>query len=83
MIFDASNAQHRKWAHRFLKDRNWSGCPVLFVLFNGDDNVISLIQRELTRYYLAKEFGRIPMDHHDRNYQQWVDKLPSVEYTKK
>jgi predicted SprT family Zn-dependent metalloprotease len=83
VIFDARNAQHRKWAHRFLKDRNWSGCPVQFVLFNGDDNVVSLINRELTRYYLSKEFGRIPLDHQDRNYQKWVDELPSIEYTKK
>jgi hypothetical protein len=83
VIFDSSNAQHRKWAHRFLKDRNWSGCPVQFVLFNGDDNVISLIQRELMRFYLVKEFGRVPLDDHDRNYQKWVAELPSVEYSKK
>ena len=83
VIFDAANAQHRRWAHKFLKDRNWSACPVQFVLFNGDDNVISLVYRELTRWYLSKEFGRIPLDEHDRNYQNWVERLPSVEYTKK
>lgn len=83
VIFDASNAQHRKWAHQFLKNRNWSKCPVQFVLFNGDDNVISLINRELTRYYLGKEFGRIALDHQDRNYQRLLDELPSIEYSKK
>ncbi len=83
VIFDASNPQHRKWAHRFLKDRNWRNCPVQFVVFGGEDNVVSIVYRQLSRYYLSKEFGKIPQDDWDRNYDRWIDELPSIEYNKK
>lgn len=83
VVFDARNPQHRKWAHQFLKNGSWKNCPVQFVLFNSEDNVVSLMLRELSRYYMVKEFGKLPMDDYQKNYQRMVDELPSVEYTRK
>jgi hypothetical protein len=83
VVFDASNPQHRRWAHKFFKDRNWSKCPVRFVLFDGDDNVITMIYREVTRYYLAKEFGKIPADDWDRRIRRLIDDTPTIDYTRK
>lgn len=83
VVFDARNPQHRKWAHQFFKTRNWQDCPVQFVLFNSEDNVVTLIYRELCRYYASKEFGKLPQDDHQKNYQRMIDQLPSIEYTRK
>jgi hypothetical protein len=57
VLFDASNAEHRRWAHRFVKERNWQGCPYTFALPNLEPNVYTMVTRLLTEYYGDQEFA--------------------------
>lgn len=59
VVFDATNKQHRTYYAEFLKTRTWGKCPVRFILAEDQDNVISMIQNSLTKYYTMKEFGKI------------------------
>jgi hypothetical protein len=57
VLFDASNAEHRKWAHCFVKQRDWRGCPYTFALPNLEPNVYTMVTRLLTEYYGDQEFA--------------------------
>ena len=54
--FDATNKQHRKYYKDFVETRTWGGCPVRFAINDESGDVISMIERNLARFYLAKEF---------------------------
>ena len=56
VLFDPSDAEHRKWAHHFVKYRNWMGCPFTFALPNLEPNVYTMVTRILTEYYGDQEF---------------------------
>jgi hypothetical protein len=57
VLFDASNTEHRRWAHRFVKQRDWRGCPYIFALPNLEPNVYTMVTRLLTEYYGDQEFA--------------------------
>jgi hypothetical protein len=57
VLFDAANVEHRRWAHRFVKERNWQGCPYTFALPNMEPNVYTMVTRLLTEYYGDQEFA--------------------------
>ncbi len=82
VIFNRANKQHRKWAHQFLKDRGWRNCPVQFILPEGEGDQVRMIMRELSRYYLSKEFGALPMDDHEYNYQRHIETMPQIHVLK-
>lgn len=57
--FDAANRQHRQWFFNFLKQGTWGDCPVRFILDRDvATDVVTMIQRKLNDFYLAKEFGK-------------------------
>ena len=56
IAFDAANKQHRRYYKDFVEKRTWGGCPVRFTLDEESGDVISMIERDLARFYLAKEF---------------------------
>lgn len=58
VVFDAANKDHRRWFADFNEFRTWSRCPVRFVIDNDHGDLITMIQRELIRYYVSKEFGQ-------------------------
>ena len=58
VVFDASNKQHREWFAHFNATLSWGNCPVRFVVNDDHGDLITMIQRELIAYYVAKEFGR-------------------------
>ena len=78
ILFNVKDRKHRQWAHQFIKDRSWKNCPVQFGLPIGEDNVFTMIQRELTRHYLQKEFGALPKTEHDAMLEVLVAKTPRV-----
>ena len=55
-VFDPSNKQHRSHYAAFLRCRSWARCPVKFILNVDHDNLLKMIQAELTTYYLTQEF---------------------------
>ena len=57
--FDATNRDHRRHAHQFLKDRSWKNCPYVFTLHNSEDNVYAMITKALSEYYTDQEFGQV------------------------
>jgi hypothetical protein len=57
VIFDPSNPEHRKHAWIMIKNRSLKDCPWIFALHEGHDNVIDMIYRDLTEWYVEKEFG--------------------------
>ena len=57
VLFDPADAEHRKWAHHFVKHRNWMGCPFTFALPNLEPNVYTMVTRILTEYYGDQEFA--------------------------
>jgi hypothetical protein len=59
VLFDAANVEHRRWAHRFVKERNWHGCPYAFALPGSEPNVYTMVTRLLTEYYGDQEFSVI------------------------
>jgi hypothetical protein len=58
VVFDAKNKDHRKWFARFNETRSWGSCPVRFVIDNDHGDLITMIQRELIKYYVDKEFTK-------------------------
>lgn len=54
-LFDAANKQHRKYYKDFVETNSWGGCPVRFTLNEESGNLISMIERNLVRFYLSKE----------------------------
>ena len=60
--FDATNKIHRRWVSEFLQSRAWNHCPVRFIVLDDSASTISVIQRQLTEYYIKKEFGKITID---------------------
>ena len=56
VAFNATDKQHRKYYNDFLTHRSWGTCPVRFTLDEESGDVISMIERDLARFYLTKEF---------------------------
>ena len=56
-VFDAHNRLHRQWFAEFQRDRTWGRCPVRFMSDDREGDLLTMIQRRLIDYYLAKEFG--------------------------
>lgn len=56
VIFDAKNKDHRKWFADFNENRTWGRCPVRFVVNDDQGDLLTMIQRELIKYYVDREF---------------------------
>lgn len=63
VVFDATNKEHRYWAHRFIVNRTWAGCPWVFALPRSEDNVYNMVVRLVAEYYGDREFA-------ERKYHQ-------------
>ncbi len=59
VVFNVENPEHRRWAHRFLKQRTWSGCPYIFALPQSEPSVYTMVTRLMCEYYAEQEFGGV------------------------
>jgi len=59
VVFDAKNKDHRRWFADFNKNQTWSNCPVRFVIDNDHGDLVTMIQRNLIRYYVDREFKSV------------------------
>ena len=57
VVFDAKNKDHRRWFADFNQTGAWGRCPVRFVVNEDHGDLITMIQRELIRFYVDREFG--------------------------
>jgi hypothetical protein len=57
VVFDAKNKDHRRWFADFNQTGAWGRCPVRFVVNEDHGDLITMIQRELIKFYVDKEFG--------------------------
>ncbi len=55
VLFDPSNADHRRWLGEFTRNRSWGNCPVKFSTA-GSGNTIAQMQLRLLQYYTDREF---------------------------
>lgn len=58
VVFDAHNKDHRRWFADFNENLTWKNCPVRFVVNDDHGDLITMIQRELIKFYVDKEFGK-------------------------
>ncbi len=58
VLFNPADPEHRFWALQFLEMRTWAACPYMFALPQSEPNVYTMITRELSLYYLQKEFRK-------------------------
>jgi hypothetical protein len=57
VAFDPSNKEHRKFYYEFVETMSWGHCPVRFIVPDATGmDLIRLIQNELFKYYVSKEF---------------------------
>jgi hypothetical protein len=59
VVFDASNKSHRNYYHTFAVTGSWGSCPVRFVVDDDHGDLITMIQRNLIKFYSVKEFGAV------------------------
>lgn len=59
VVFDAENKDHRRWFADFNQTGAWGRCPVRFVVNEDHGDLITMIQRELIRFYVDREFGTV------------------------
>ena len=66
VAFDAHNKEHRRFYHQFNKTMSWGHCPVRFIVPEGTGmDLVKMIQVELLKYYVEKEFkGEKPLPKH-------------------
>ena len=55
-VFDPADKQHRRYYSDFVRTHSWGTCPVRFVVPEDHGDLITMIQRSLVKYYVAKEF---------------------------
>lgn len=55
-VFDPANRRHREYYARYLKLGTWGYCPVRFAIQDDCNNLAASMQRELTEYYIKREF---------------------------
>jgi len=58
-VFDPANKDHRRFFYEFQESGTWGGCPVRFVVPDDQGDLVTMIQRSLIHFYVAKEFGKI------------------------
>jgi hypothetical protein len=58
VIFDPADRNHRDYYHKFVKTASWGACPVRFVVPEDHGDLVTMIQRSLVKFYVAKEFDR-------------------------
>ena len=57
VAFDATNKEHRRFYHQFVKTRSWGHCPVRFIVPDGTGmDLVRMVQTELINYYVGTEF---------------------------
>ena len=59
VVFDPSNADHRRFYNEFVTHGAWGRCPVRFVVPDDHGNLITMIQRSLVKYYVEQEFKNV------------------------
>jgi hypothetical protein len=58
VVFNAGDKNHRQWFADFNANLSWTRCPVRFVVNDDHGDLITMIQRELIKYYVDKEFKK-------------------------
>lgn len=61
--FNAEDRNHRQWFAEFQRSRTWGHCPVRFIVADEQGDLVTMIQRKLINYYVAKEFKKVPSRH--------------------
>lgn len=57
VAFDPANKEHRKWYSCYLRDGNWVGVPVQFIVTENPRAPLPVaIETLLIDYYIAREF---------------------------
>jgi hypothetical protein len=56
VVFDAANEEHRKHYCVFVAAKSWSTCPVRFVVPQGTNNMLAMMEQDLAEFYVTKEF---------------------------
>jgi hypothetical protein len=59
VVFNAKDKDHRRWFADFNQTGAWGRCPVRFVVNEDHGDLITMIQRELIRFYVDREFGTV------------------------
>jgi hypothetical protein len=57
--FDPTNKQHRAIFHAALKNRSWGMSPIRFWLIEETTSLMDQCTKNMARYYMEKEFGKI------------------------
>ena len=57
VIFDPSNADHRRWLGEFTETLSWGSCPVRFAT-PGYGNTVAQMQHQLIQFYTKQEFPK-------------------------
>jgi hypothetical protein len=60
IAFDAHNKDHREHWYNFVRDNTWGTCPVRFIVPEAHGmNLPAMIERELMKYYVDREFQKL------------------------
>lgn len=59
-VFDAANESHRLAYAQFLATKSWGHVPVRFIIDDNSQDLLHMIQRKLSKYYLDREFSTNP-----------------------
>lgn len=57
-MFDPSNKEHRRWYSEFVEHGTWGRCPYRFIVSDEQGDLITMIQRNLVKYYVEREFKK-------------------------
>lgn len=77
VVFDPENKSHRGYYHEFVRSGTWGHCPVRFVVPEDHGDLITMIQRSLVKFYVAKEFD------HGRKVDHSVAEKPQKKVSQK
>jgi hypothetical protein len=55
-VFNPGNEDHRRYYYDFVATGTWGRCPVRFVIPDAQGDLISMIQRNLIKWYVTNKF---------------------------
>lgn len=87
VVFDAKNAEHRKWFAHFARNHTWKGCPVRFVVTDSTgqltNNLIVGMTDQVAHFYLNQEFKKKKSYYKRKtDVQTKIKTIPSTEQQK-